>query len=404
MRILIGCSAPPDRSGGGIITYATELAQSLKEHSDEIHFLSPTPYDRTWLDNWDIRHIPSNQGDQPVEAGNRLLRYIREQGIEGIINNDNPLLQSIAPAAPCPFVAIGHLERTSIASLACYRTEWIDYIVAISNDMQRTFIDRFHVPLAKCPIVLNGIRDPGHGRHDRRQQGDGLRLLYAGGFNRRKGADLILKAVQDLSNRWRGITLDWYGDMPQQIARRIAHLPHVQLHGRVPRKALIEALTRTDILLFPSRLEGCPMAMLEAMSLGVVPIASDGVGAMRSLITSGKEGYICFLRDWVNQMLDCVAHLRDNPNVLAGMRHAVSQRYLTEFQIERVADDLLRLLRQPTVDRSNIPEQISMLHWHRPLRPDGLKAPLLDRMRFRLGWLREDGMLNTNTATLDSIR
>lgn len=395
MKILIGCSSPPDR-GSGILTYTRELCESLIQLGVEVHFLSPVPQDSSWLKQHGIYHIGAGHEDDPIAAARRVLQYIRDHNIDGAINNDNPVLQSIAPGLSCPLVVVGHLDKMSIAALACYRPEWSDYVVAISNDMQRAYVLKHGVPPTKCPVIHNGMRDPGHdGNFDQKSPGV-LRVVYAGEFSRRKGADLALRAMLTGHEAWRGVELDWFGAAPERVTKRVAGLPHVRLHGRVPRDELLGTLRMADVFLLPSRAEGCPMAMLEAMSMGIVPVTSNGTGAMRWLIDSGMEGYVCHLERWPDQMLECLQYLRDHPAVLREMKRTVRKRFLHQFQSSDVAARLLQLIQRPTVDRTRPAKSFRVLRWHRPQYRDRLKAPLPDRFCMRFGVLRSAGVLDTS--------
>lgn len=398
MKLLIGCSSPPD-DGAGILSYVKELSQQLLLSNNEVHLVSPTPRDNSWLIKNNIKHIASDQDDNPIEVARYLLDYVYDNQIDGVINNDNSFLHSIAPGLACPFIAIGHLSRTSIATLACYRWQWSDYVVAISNDMQQRFVTRFRVPLAKCPIIHNGIADTGHDGDFSRKDPNKLRVIFVGGYNRRlKGADLVHEAALSDREQWQGIQLVWYGSIPQKMALRLADLPYVCVQGQVSREELFNALSRADVLLFPSRTEGCPMAMLEAMSHGLAIIASDGEGAMRWLITSGQEGYICCLAHWPAQMLECLKYLRDNSSTLIDMKRASRNRFLAEFQSSSMTEKLLKLISRPTVDRSSPPKKINILHWRTPMRADGKKARFFDRIWIRIGVLRNAGTFKTSTA------
>lgn len=391
MKILIGCSSPPDK-GAGILSYTREIAESFLRQGVEVHFASPSPSDWSWVKEHSVKHVPTERNDSPIEAARRILSYIKVNGVNGVINNDNPVIQSITPGLICPVVVIGHMSTSSIAALACYRPEWSDYVVAISNDMHKTFVLKYGVPVVKCPIIHSGMLDFGHDWITSRLNDGVLRVMFAGGYNRFKGGTHVLAALLNGSPKWKGMELSWYGGgVPQNVIRKVSQLPYAKIYGQVPRETLLMALVSSDVLLFPSRLEGCPMALIEAMSLGVVPIVSDGIGAMRWLITSGLNGYVCNLRRWPDQMFDCLVHLHEHTEILAKMKAAVRERFLAEYQSESVASKILDLLQQPTVNRTHPPGQFTVLRWHRPLRPDGLKSPLIDRIVIRLGLLREAG-------------
>ena len=133
------------------------------------------------------------------------------------------------------------------------------------------------------------------------------------------------------------------------------------------------------------------MIMLEAMSYGVLPVASNGNGAMRWLVDSGFNGFICRLDKWEQGMRDCLVYLRDNPEKLYEMRSAARDRFLCCFVDQMVARRVVKLLRSPTVDRTHKKKNIKILRWHRPLAGAGDKAPFMDRLCIRAGWLRQAG-------------
>jgi hypothetical protein len=92
-------------------------------------------------------------------------------------------------------------------------------------------------------------------------------------------------------------------------------------------------------------------------------------------------------------MLECLAHMQANPALLTQMKQASRRRFLESFQSARMTDDLLALISRPTVDRSLLPHELDILRWRTPLRADGKKARLLDRIFIRLGLLRHAGKL-----------
>jgi glycosyltransferase involved in cell wall biosynthesis len=390
---MVGCSSAPDQ-GSGILTVTQQLTEELQRLGHEIHFVSPAPVDGSWLKNNRIHHFSTSRQEALVHAAKELLQYACEHKLDAIINNDNSLLQSIAPGVACPFVTVGHMGRTSIAALACFRHEWSDYVVAISNDMQRTFVTKYRVPVVKCPIVHNGIKDLWQSKTTMVDDNRSLRAIYVGGYDRQiKGADLVLQAAMMPVSRWQGIHLNWYGDVPQKIKERLSACPHVSMHGRVRRELLLDAFQRSDVILFPSRIEGCPMALLEAMSLGLVPITSNGEGAMRWLVASGDGGYVCDLSRWPAQMLECLAHLRDSRPELMHMKAVTRKRFLKEFQSSTMVSRLLHLIENPTVERKHPSRRFDILRKHRPDVPNGIRVPFLERVCFRLGYLRRAGTL-----------
>ncbi len=395
MRLLIGSSSPPDK-GSGINAYVRELSESLFNDGHEIHFCSPPPDDYSWLEKHKLPLVESWQHSDPFKKTNELIKYVYDKEIDGIINNDNALLQNVAPAVNCPFISIGHMSRTSVATLACYQHQWTDHVVAISNDMQSVFVQKYGVPVTKCPIVYSGVSNSGLHRDELHNKAKELVIIFAGGYSNNKGSNLVEQAVIKHNTSWEAMNLHWFGAVPKQVMARLKPFDFVTFHGRVTHEDFIEALRNADILLLPSVTEGCPMVMLEAMSYGVIPIASDGLGAMRHIVTSGYDGFICHLRKWPEQQMQCLDYLLHHPERLLQMKQASFNKFKQNFQIMNTAQQLIELLNYPTVDRSQLACKLNILRWHRPFRPDHLKAPIIDRIAIRLGWLRKAGILEVD--------
>jgi glycosyltransferase involved in cell wall biosynthesis len=344
------------------------------------------------------RHIAVGQSDTPPIAAKRILQALHEYKVKLIINNDNPYLQAIAPWVDCPFISVGHMSRTSVARLACHNRDWVDYVVAISTDMQHRFVDKFDLEPFRVPVIYNGVSDPLGGVLPTRDSRHNLHAVYAGGSGRNKGADLLEDAVtrEPLPEN---MTLHWFGHMSEQDHQRLSHLPGVVVYGRTPRQKFLQVLAQADIFLLPSRTEGCPMAMLEAMSYGVVPVASNGIGAMQRIIIHGQEGFICRLSEWRHDMHSCIYQFIRNPTQLAEMRQRTYRRFQTDFTIDTTVDRLLALGTIPICKRAQKPARLRLLRWHRPFLPNSLKAPLLDRLAIRTGYLRQAGIYNYDSLS-----
>lgn len=409
MKILIASSSSPDR-GSGISAFAKDLSEELRSRGMHVIFMSPPPNNTAWLDQHHIRHIPTSQSDDPRATTENAFRNIKDAGIDAAINNDNPVLQSLAPALACPVLSVGHSEFGTQATLACRAHEWIDHVVAISYDLQKIFVTRHGVPVFKCPVILNGARDNGVPPRQDVDDDRPLRLIYSGGVVRSKGAHIIAAMVAAGNGAWESVHLECFGHLPRSAVKRIEKISNATVRGRVPRDEFTGALREADILLFRSRREACPMTILEAMESATVPIASDGNGAMRWMIDSGTDGFICPVEDWSAQAMDCVRFLATNRSVLRVMQAAARARFESEFRTSDSVSKLLDLLSRPTVDRRHPSLNVEALHWHRPYeplrrRPEALEAPrasLLDRLVLRtasqVGYLRSAGAIDLSAV------
>lgn len=106
-----------------------------------------------------------------------------------------------------------------------------------------------------------------------------LRLLFVGALTKDKGIYRALDILASLSRAHHAATLDVVGDGEEQehleaYAESLGVQEQITLHGWVPRTQLEPHYRAAQIMIFPSKTEGWPKVLSEAMAYGVVPVAS----------------------------------------------------------------------------------------------------------------------------------
>ncbi len=66
---------------------------------------------------------------------------------------------------------------------------------------------------------------------------------------------------------------------------------NIELHGNVDKEKLKSALKKSDFLLLPSKSEGWPKAVAEAMFFGVIPITTN-ISCLSWMLDEGTTGNI----------------------------------------------------------------------------------------------------------------
>jgi glycosyltransferase involved in cell wall biosynthesis len=117
-------------------------------------------------------------------------------------------------------------------------------------------------------------------------QGPGPHLVVAGRLRKEKGVDVLLAAMPAVFKRFVGARLTILGEGPQdaelrQQAAVLGLAERVDFLGFQPNPW--PYLGNADVFALPSRFEGMPNALLEALALGTRAVASDCVGAMREI-------------------------------------------------------------------------------------------------------------------------
>ncbi|MBR4170317.1 MAG: glycosyltransferase [Kiritimatiellae bacterium] len=119
-------------------------------------------------------------------------------------------------------------------------------------------------------------------------------VLFLGSLLRVKGVDFLLEAWLYVARDFQDWTLEIVGDGPFRgdLERKAKNrtIPRIRFHG--PSTDVSSFLTGAPILAAPSRYEGFPMVLGEAMAHGTVPVCFDSYSALRDIVTDGKDGIL----------------------------------------------------------------------------------------------------------------
>ena len=122
-----------------------------------------------------------------------------------------------------------------------------------------------------------------------------VRLLFVGRVVRQKGLDVLLDALARLPEA-ACFELTIAGDGPlrgemEDRAGRLGLGDRVRFAGWLEREAMPEMLRRADAFVFPSRDEGMPNAVLEAMASGLA-VAATRISGNEELVEDGSTGFL----------------------------------------------------------------------------------------------------------------
>jgi glycosyltransferase involved in cell wall biosynthesis len=172
-------------------------------------------------------------------------------------------------------------------------------------------------------------------------------LLLAASFTGKKGHDLLLEAARQLVDEGHGFELWLAGTGPaeDEIRRQASRLELddvVRFHGYVPNAEVLEWLARgrVDLVVLPSRSEGLPVSLIEALAHGIPAVATD-VGGVAELLGEGC-GALVPPSD-AAALAAALAQLLESPRLRAEYALAGRARVEREFAIEGVVARLREL-------------------------------------------------------------
>lgn len=141
-----------------------------------------------------------------------------------------------------------------------------------------------------------------------------------------------------------GFNEEHFGDryLRETQARYPDVVPRASFVGEVPFSRIALYLTAADVFAFPSRFEGMPNALMEAMASGLPVVASD-IPAHRVLVRTGQTG---ILAGDAAEFAERIAALLDDPAARARLGAAAQEYVRSEFTFARVGQRYLELYRR----------------------------------------------------------
>jgi hypothetical protein len=143
-------------------------------------------------------------------------------------------------------------------------------------------------------------------------------------------------------------------------------------------------MNRHDVFLFPSKYEGYPIALIEAMAGGCIPVASRLPGITDSIIQDGVNGLLFSIGN-VQAAVQLLVGLTSDPGRL---RSLGSEAQATAFQnnLDSMSDQYHQLICEVVHSPGQVrsPEPLDHCELAPDLKPawwNRLPAPIKDRLR-----------------------
>lgn len=175
-----------------------------------------------------------------------------------------------------------------------------------------------------------------------RYEGGELRLLYSGRMvERQKRVGLTARAMCRLVAQVPEVRCAMYGDGRDMEAVRAVVAENgaeaaVELPGRVCSEAMRGELSRHHAIALFSEYEGLPLALMEAMAAGLVPIGQRGNPGIEELVEHERTGLL--LDDPEAELPGAVARLKNEPGLFARLSENAREHVRAVSSLEVVAD------------------------------------------------------------------
>lgn len=312
------------------------------------------------VQGFDLRRAP-HPGDLAILPA--IVRYLRRHGPFDVVHGHSSkggvharlagrahgAATFYTPHALVTFApGLGRVQRALYAGIERALAHLSHAVICVSEAERRHALE-IGLPAARLVCVPNGLDagpvpafagptvPPGH-----------LVAGFVGRLEAQKGADLLIEAVIALHARGVPVHTLIAGDGPLRatLAARLeaAGCPRaVTWLGEVDGRGVMTAL---DLLVMPSRYEGFPYVLLEALHAGL-PVVCTPVGGVEETVQDGHNGRV--VAPEPGAIAAAIESLLDAPTRQA-MAAAAAQR-AARFTVQVMADRLVALYAQFGADQ-----------------------------------------------------
>jgi glycosyltransferase involved in cell wall biosynthesis len=283
----------------------------------------------------------------------RLLPVLDQ--FDAVILNHSTAAQALAGELHpgCLVISVLHNDQESIYRIGLANLPNVDYVVCISSKIlaevqRRGAADDQPVRLPHgVAVPIAWPQQDAPPRDDRP-----LKIIFVGRINHpQKGVFDLPPILAKARKLGASFTFEMVGDggsdfdqLRQQFASECPDFP-VVYHGRKSGEDTLALLAQADVLLMPSRFEGFPVTLLEALSLGVVPIASRLPGITDDAVTDDVNGILPEVGD-IDAFAAAIVRL-ENDDLRRKMSQAAWSTAREKFQDSTMVDHYVELLRRP---------------------------------------------------------
>lgn len=177
-----------------------------------------------------------------------------------------------------------------------------------SESLKKRLRTYFSIPPNRVMVIRNPMSTEAFDVIEKKTGGaqDRINILFSGRLERRKGAELLVRFVNeilDLDHRVNltiagetetGESLNYRMEMENRI--RTENRDRVWFLGALSREQIYVLYRRSTIFLFPSLFDNAPNALFEAIAAGLPVIAADA-GGVDEIIRHGETGLLFPLDD-----------------------------------------------------------------------------------------------------------
>jgi len=288
---------------GGTAKYARDFVCAF---SDKYNFVVITgdDYSKKENDKFKVYNLELNK--LKYSNGKYLLDLIKKEKPSIIINSAARLCSLITPFIPenIKVFSVSHFVNGILAKTAGLNPKYINYVICLST-FGKKFIDRYYKisDKNKSVVIFNFAKDSNSQIEKIKKSSKKNIIVYPGGTAYYKQPIMVLKAIikllktdLDFEFYWLGseniIGANWPFIKLKTISQILPNDQRIMNIGSVDSNMSKTIISSANIFVLPSKGEGCPLSLIEAMQAGCIPIISDAKHGSLDIIVNKYSGIV----------------------------------------------------------------------------------------------------------------
>lgn len=343
MKILLASSS---FSGGGITSYAHEIINNYSIDNDFSVIIGND--DQNPITKEGIKVYKYNCSDISFENISRIVQLINDEIKPDVLISS--CAKAISIALPylnnnIKVITVSHSLKYIEADVAAFNYEYADVVIALSN-YNKTYLDRsFSIKdNQKVKVVYNFVNEHPKAQllMSNKKERQSVNIVFPGGAAASKTPEIIVDVLNRLVDTDLDFKFYWLGSTSfhlikyfpffrkRDIKDIVKNDKRVIFTGKVARKEAEEIIADADIFLSPSRREGCPISLIEAMRIGTIPVVSDYDNANKEIIKNGINGFVIEHYD-IDKFVDTIQNIITNKNQYLSIYDRSVETYFKEL-------------------------------------------------------------------------
>ncbi len=320
-----------------------------------------------WASERDLGFAVGHDRQSDVDMAQEIIHLLEQEEFSGVFVNvlGGRVETNVMRYLPERLLKIMVVHTITPATYAAARSirEHVHATICVSPRIQADLTGRHGFDERWTITIPNGVDLSRGGLSESQREERGADIIFLGRIDdSSKGVFWLPEILRQLPEE---IRLTVAGDGPDlpRLRRKCADLgERVTFLGAVPAARVGTLLSEHGIFLMPSRYEGYPVALIEAMAAGCVPVASQIKGVTSAIVTHGEDGLLFPIGDRHRAALS-IRELSDHPERLASMSRRARAKAHAAFNLTVMSDAYRDLLRRLSRDPPRTATPLPIQHW-----------------------------------------